>query len=191
MAGCGSDHDGGLPVKAKKFLEEHRVIMLYGLVKDELCKAVISQFIHFGSSEELITLLIDSLGGDIYSGLGIIDLISAKNVRTVCMGKAMSIGAMFLLLGKEGNRYALPSSRIMLHQPLGQAQGQATDLEIHVAETNFLKDYLYRKISARTGKDLQKIKNDFNRDKFMSAEEAKDYGLIDHILTDINSLFKK
>ena len=130
-------------------------------------------------------MYINSPGGVITSGFGIIDTMNyiKPDIATICVGQAASMAAMILSSGTKGKRSALENSRIMIHQPLGGVQGQATDIEIHTKEILFLKERLNNILSQNTGKKVKTIENDTNRDNFMSAEKALEYGLIDQIVT--------
>ena len=140
--------------------------------------------------EKDISIYINSPGGSITAGMAIYDTMQfiKPDVQTICIGMAASMGAFLLAAGTKGKRYALPNAEIMIHQPLGGAQGQATDIEIAAKRILFLRDKLNKILSERTGQPLEVIQKDTDRDKFMTAEEAKEYGIIDHIISrnDIN-----
>lgn len=168
-------------------LLKERIIFLHDQVDDSIANLIISQllFLEAEDPERDIYLYINSPGGVVTAGMAIYDtmqFIQAK-VSTICMGQAASMGAFLLAAGEPGRRYALPNARIMIHQPLGGAQGQATDIEIQANEILRIKGFLNKILSERTGQKLDKIVKDTERDFFMSAEEAKKYGLIDDVLT--------
>ncbi len=168
-------------------LLKERIIFLHEQVDDTTANLIISQllFLEAEDSERDIYLYINSPGGVVTAGMAIYDtmqFIQAK-VSTICMGQAASMGAFLLAAGEPGRRYALPNSRIMIHQPLGGAQGQATDIEIQTKEILRIKKLLNEILAERTGKSLKNIEKDTERDFFMSAEEAKKYGLIDEVIT--------
>jgi ATP-dependent Clp protease protease subunit len=167
-------------------LLKERIIFLHDGVDDSIANLVISQllFLEAEDSERDIYLYINSPGGVVTAGMAIYDtmqFIKAK-VSTICMGQAASMGAFLLAAGEKGRRYALPNARIMIHQPLGGAQGQATDIEIQAKEILRIRSLLNEILASNTGQSLQKIEHDTDRDFFMSAVEAKEYGLIDDVL---------
>ncbi len=168
-------------------LLKDRIIMLSGPIDDAVASSVVAQllFLEAEDPDKDIYLYINSPGGVITSGFSIYDTMNyiKPDIVTICIGQAASMGAFLLACGAEGKRYALPSSRIMIHQPLGGAQGQATDIEIQAKEILRLKKYLNKILAQRTGKTERAIEKDTERDFFMSAEEAKKYGLIDEVLT--------
>jgi len=167
-------------------LLKERIIFLGTPIDDYVSSLVIAQllFLEAEDSEKDIYMYVNSPGGSITSGLGIFDTMNyiKPDVSTICMGQAASMGAILLAAGKKGKRSALVNSRIMIHQPLGGVQGQATDIEIHTKEILFLKDRINNILSERTGKTVKNIENDTNRDNFMSASDALKYGLIDQIV---------
>jgi len=167
-------------------LLKDRIIMLSGPIDDAVASSIVAQllFLEAEDPDKDIYLYINSPGGVITSGFSIYDTMNyiKPDIVTICIGQAASMGAFLLCCGTEGKRYALPSSRIMIHQPLGGAQGQATDIEIQAKEILRLKKYLNKIMSERTGKTVRTIEKDTERDFFMSAEEAKEYGLIDRVL---------
>jgi len=167
-------------------LLKERIIFLGTPIDDYVSSLVIAQllFLEAEDSEKDIYMYINSPGGSITSGMGIFDTMNyiKPDVATMCMGQAASMGAILLAAGKKGKRSALKNSRIMIHQPLGGVSGQATDIEIHTKEILFLKQRLNKILSQRTGKTVKTIENDTNRDNFMSAQDALDYGLIDQIV---------
>lgn len=167
-------------------LLKDRIIMLSGEINDAVASSIVAQllFLEAEDPDKDIYLYINSPGGVITSGLSIYDTMNyiKPDIVTICIGQAASMGAFLLTCGTDGKRYALPSSRIMIHQPLGGAQGQATDIEIQAKEILRLKKYLNKIMAERTGKTVRTIEKDTERDFFMSAEEAKEYGLIDEVL---------
>ena len=168
-------------------LLKDRIIMLSGEVNDAVASSIVAQllFLEAQDPDKDIYFYINSPGGVITSGFSIYDTMNyiKPDVTTICIGQAASMGAFLLACGAEGKRYALPSSRIMIHQPLGGAQGQATDIAIQAKEILRMKNYLNSILAEKTGKSVKKIEKDTERDYFMSAEEAKEYGLIDKVLT--------
>ena len=168
-------------------LLKERIIFLHEQVDDNIANLIISQllFLEAEDSERDIYLYINSPGGVVTAGMAIFDtmqFIQAK-VSTICMGQAASMGAFLLAAGEPGRRYSLPNARIMIHQPLGGAQGQATDIEIQANEILRIKGLLNQILAERTNQKLAKIVKDTERDFFMSAKEAKEYGLIDEVIT--------
>lgn len=167
-------------------LLKERIVFLGTPIDDNISSLIISQllFLEAEDPEKDIFLYINSPGGIVSSGLGIYDTIQyiKPDVVTTCMGQAASMGALLLAAGTKGKRYALPHSRIMIHQPLGGAEGQASDISIAANEILRIKDILNKIIAEKTGKDLAQIEKDTDRNFFMSAEEAKNYGLIDKVL---------
>jgi ATP-dependent Clp protease protease subunit len=168
-------------------LLKERIIFLHEAIDDAIANLVISQllFLEAEDSERDIYLYINSPGGVVTAGMAIFDTMQfiKSKVSTICMGQAASMGAFLLAAGEPGRRYALPNSRIMIHQPLGGAQGQATDIEIQAKEILRIREVLNEILSERTGQSLKKIEKDTDRDFFMSAEEAKKYGVIDEVIT--------
>lgn len=168
-------------------LLKDRIIMLSGEVNDAVASSIVAQllFLEAQDPDKDIYFYINSPGGVITSGFSIYDTMNyiKPDVSTICIGQAASMGAFLLACGAEGKRYALPSSRIMIHQPLGGAQGQATDIAIQAKEILRMKSYLNEILAQKTGKSVKKIEKDTERDYFMSAEEAQEYGLIDKVLT--------
>jgi len=167
-------------------LLKDRIIMLSGEVHDQVASTIVAQmlFLEAEDPEKDIYFYINSPGGVITAGMAIYDTMSyiRSNVATICIGQAASMGAFLLSSGEKGKRYALPHARIMIHQPLGGAQGQATDIEIQAKEILRMKSELNRILSDQTGQSLKKVEKDTDRDFFMSAEEAKNYGIIDEVL---------
>jgi ATP-dependent Clp protease protease subunit len=168
-------------------LLKDRIIMLHGEVNDQSASLIVSQllFLEAEDPDKDIYLYINSPGGVVTAGMSIYDTMNyiKPDVVTICMGQAASMGAFLLSSGAKEKRYALPHARIMIHQPLGGAQGQATDIEIHAKEILRMKKELNEILSQNTGKTLKQIEKDTERDNFMSAEEAVKYGLIDKVLT--------
>lgn len=167
-------------------LLKDRIIFIGTPIDDTVANLVIAQLLFLESEdpEKDINLYINSPGGSIYSGLAIYDTIQyiKPDISTICVGLAASMGAILLTCGTAGKRFALPNSKIMMHQPLGGTQGQAVDIEIHAREILRLRENLNRILAEHTGKPVEQIAKDTDRDFFMSAEEAKDYGIVDQIL---------
>jgi ATP-dependent Clp protease protease subunit len=167
-------------------LLKERVVFVVGPIDDYMANLVVAQllFLESENPDKDIHLYINSPGGVITSGLSIYDTLKfiKPDVATMCIGQAASMGAFLLSAGTKGKRYSLPHSRIMIHQPSGGAQGQATDIEIQAREILFLRERLNKLMAEHTGQPLERIARDVERDYFMSAETAKDYGLIDQIL---------
>ena len=167
-------------------LLKERVVFIVGPIDDYMANLVVAQLLLLESEnpDKDIHLYINSPGGVITSGLSIYDTMKfiKPDVATMCIGQAASMGAFLLSAGTKGKRYSLPHSRIMIHQPSGGAQGQATDIEIQAREILFLRERLNKLMAEHTGQPLERIARDVERDYFMSAETAKDYGLIDQIL---------
>ena len=167
-------------------LLKDRIIMLHGEVNDQSASLIVSQllFLEAEDPEKDIYLYINSPGGVVTAGMSIYDTMNyiRPDVVTICMGQAASMGAFLLSSGAKGKRFALPHARIMIHQPLGGAQGQATDIEIHTKEILRMKKELNTILAKNTGQTLKKVTNDTERDNFMSAKEAVEYGLIDKVL---------
>ncbi|BAF69280.1 ATP-dependent Clp endopeptidase proteolytic subunit ClpP [Nitratiruptor sp. SB155-2] len=167
-------------------LLKDRIIMLSGEINDAVASSIVAQllFLEAEDPDKDIYLYINSPGGVITSGMSIYDTMNyiKPDVSTICIGQAASMGAFLLSSGTKGKRYALPHARIMIHQPLGGAQGQATDIEIQAKEILRLKKILNEILAENTGQSVKKIAKDTERDFFMSSEEAKEYGLIDQVL---------
>ncbi|MFN5195198.1 MAG: ATP-dependent Clp endopeptidase proteolytic subunit ClpP [Cyanobacteriota bacterium] len=172
-------------------LLRERIIFLGSGIDDQVADAVVAQllFLEADDPEKDIQLYINSPGGSVTAGLAIYDTIQqvAPDVMTICFGLAASMGAFLLAGGTRGKRLALPSARIMIHQPLGGAQGQAIDIEIQAREILYLKDTLNGLLAEHTGQPLDKITEDTDRDYFLSPQEAVEYGLIDRVVTDAGS----
>jgi ATP-dependent Clp protease protease subunit len=167
-------------------LLKERVIFLVGPVEDNVANLIIAQLLYLESEnpDKDINLYINSPGGSVTSGLAIYDTMQfiKPNVSTMCVGQAASMGALLLAGGEKEKRYCLPHSRVMIHQPIGGFQGQASDIDIHAREILQARERLNKILSDHTGQSLDTIKNDTERDNFMSANKAKDYGLIDEVL---------
>lgn len=167
-------------------LLKDRIVLLSGEINDELASSIVAQllFLEAEDPKKDIYLYINSPGGVITSGLSIYDTMNyvRPDICTICIGQAASMGAFLLSCGTKGKRYSLPHSRIMIHQPLGGARGQATDIQIQAQEILRLKSILNEILVKNTGQKLQKIEQDTERDYFMSAIEAREYGLIDKVL---------
>lgn len=167
-------------------LLKDRIIFLTGEINDDSANIVVGQliFLEAEDPDKEIYLYINSPGGSITAGMAIYDTMQYVkcDVCTICIGMAASMGAFLLAAGEKGKRKALPNSEVMIHQPLGGAQGQATDIEIAAKRIISIKDKMNRILSERTGKDLEELKKDVERDHFLTAEEALDYGIIDEII---------
>ncbi|MFG6414820.1 ATP-dependent Clp endopeptidase proteolytic subunit ClpP [Roseateles sp. DC23W] len=167
-------------------LLRERIIFLVGPVNDAVANLVVAQllFLESENPDKEISLYINSPGGSVSAGMSIYDTMNfiKPDVSTLCMGMAASMGAFLLTAGAKGKRFSLPNAKVMIHQPLGGAQGQATDIEIHAREILKTRDALNRILAERTGQSLEKIQADTERDYFMSAAEAQGYGLIDQVL---------
>ncbi|WP_297887046.1 ATP-dependent Clp endopeptidase proteolytic subunit ClpP [Sulfurihydrogenibium sp.] len=167
-------------------LLKDRIILLGTPIDDHVANLIVAQllFLEAEDPEKDIYMYINSPGGVVTAGLAIYDTMNyiKPDVVTICMGQAASMGAFLLSAGAKGKRYSLPNARIMIHQPLGGFQGQATDIEIHAREILRLKRMLNEYLAKHTGQPIEKIEADTERDYFMSAEEAKEYGLIDKVI---------
>ena len=167
-------------------LLKERVVFLVGEIDDHVANVVIAQmlFLESENPEKDISLYINSPGGAVTAGLAIYDTMQyiRPDVSTICVGQAASAGSLLLMAGAKDKRYALPNSRVMIHQPSGGARGQATDIEIHAREILYLRQRLNQLYVDHTGQPLAQIEHDMERDRFMSAEQAREYGLIDHVL---------
>ncbi|MGB1445802.1 MAG: ATP-dependent Clp endopeptidase proteolytic subunit ClpP [Flavobacteriaceae bacterium] len=164
-----------------------RVMFLGTAIDDQVANVIQAQLLFLQSvdAKRDIQMYINSPGGSVYAGLGIYDTMQyiTPDVATICTGMAASMGAVLLCAGQEGKRTALPHSRVMIHQPLGGAQGQASDIEITAREILKLKDELYQIIAKHSGQTIEKVHQDSDRDYWMKAEEAKAYGMVDEVLT--------
>ncbi|MER1968632.1 ATP-dependent Clp endopeptidase proteolytic subunit ClpP [Castellaniella sp. GW247-6E4] len=167
-------------------LLRERVVFFVGPVNDQSANLVVAQllFLESENPDKDISLYINSPGGSVYAGMAIYDTMQfvKPDVSTLCTGLAASMGAFLLAAGAKGKRYALPNSRIMIHQPSGGAQGQASDIQIQAKEILSLRERLNAILAERTGQDIERIGVDTERDNFMSADEAREYGLIDKVL---------
>ena len=167
-------------------LLKERVVFLVGPVNDQSANLVVAQMLYLESEnpDKDLYLYINSPGGSVSAGMSIFDTMNfiKPDVSTLCMGMAASMGAFLLAAGEKGKRFALPNSRIMIHQPLGGAQGQATDIEIHAREILRIKALLNEILAERTGQTLERIENDTERDYFMTAAEAHAYGVVDRVI---------
>ena len=167
-------------------LLKERVIFLVGEVNDQTANLVVAQllFLESENPDKDISLYINSPGGSVSAGMSIFDTMQfiKPDVSTMCLGFAASMGAFLLAAGAKGKRYSLPNSKIMIHQVLGGARGQATDIEIHARDILRTKDQMNRILAERTGQPLDKIRNDTERDYFMTADEARDYGIVDQVI---------
>jgi ATP-dependent Clp protease protease subunit len=167
-------------------LLKERVVFLVGPVNDQTANLVVAQllFLESENPDKDISFYINSPGGSVSAGMAIFDTMNfiKPDVSTLCTGMAASMGAFLLAAGAKGKRFSLPNSRVMIHQPLGGAQGQATDIEIQAREILRLKKDLNRILSERTGQPVEKVERDTERDYYMTADEAKDYGLVDQVI---------
>lgn len=166
-------------------LLKERIVFLVGEVNDQTANLVIAQllFLESENPDKDISLYINSPGGSVSAGLAIYDTMQfiKPDVSTLCMGMAAIMGAFLLASGAAGKRHALPNSRVMIHQPLGGARGQASDIEIQAREILYLRERLNKLLAQHTGQDVERIARDTDRDNFMSADDAQAYGLIDHV----------
>ena len=167
-------------------LLKERVIFAVGPVEDNMANLIVAQllFLESENPDKDISLYINSPGGAVTAGLAIYDTIKfiKPDVSTICLGQAASMGAFLLGGGAKGKRYCLPNSRVMIHQPSGGAQGQATDIDIQAKEILIIRERLNRLMAEHTGQDLETIQNDTERDNFMTAEQAQAYGMVDQVL---------
>ena len=167
-------------------LLKERVIFLVGPINDQMANVIVAQmlFLESENPDKDIALYINSPGGSVSAGMAIYDTMQfiKPDVSTLCTGLAASMGAFLLSSGTKGKRFSLPNSRIMIHQPLGGVQGQASDIEIHAREILYLREKLNGVLAENTGKTIEEIARDTDRDNFMGADSAKDYGLIDDVL---------
>ncbi len=168
-------------------LLKERIVFLVGPVNEQVANLVVAQllFLESENSEKDIHLYINSPGGSVSAGMSIYDTMQfiKPDVSTLCLGQAASMGAFLLTAGAKGKRYSLPNSRIMIHQPLGGFQGQASDIAIHAKEILYLRERLNGMMALHTGQSLEVLEKDTDRDNFMSAEEAVSYGLIDKVFS--------
>lgn len=172
-------------------LLKDRIIFIGTAIEDAVANIIIAQllFLQSDDPDKDIHLYINSPGGIVSSGLAIYDTMQyiKSDIATYCIGQAASMGALLLTAGTKGKRYALPHSRIMLHQPMGGFHGQATDVEIHAKEILKMKDTLNRMLAKHTGQPLEKVQADTDRDFFMSGDEAKEYGIVDDVIHSLKS----
>ncbi len=175
-------------------LLKDRIIFLGTAMNDEVANLLIAQLLFLESEDpdKDINFYINSPGGIVTSGLAVYDTMQyiKPDIATVCIGQAASMGALLLTAGTKGKRYSLPNSRILIHQPMGGFQGQASDIEIQAKEILRMKETLNEILVRHTGKDLKQIQNDTDRDFFMSGKEAKEYGIIDHVIENRDDLNK-
>ena len=168
-------------------LLKDRIIIMGEEVLDAMANTVIAQMLFLESEDpdKDINMYINSPGGSITAGMAIYDTMQyiKPDIATICMGQATSMAALLLAAGTEGKRYALPHSRIMIHQPLGGTQGQATDIDIHAKEILKMRDTLNHILFKHTGQPIEKVRKDTERDYFMTSEEAKEYGIVDKVIT--------
>ncbi|WP_404404731.1 ATP-dependent Clp endopeptidase proteolytic subunit ClpP [Jeotgalibacillus malaysiensis] len=167
-------------------LLKDRIVMLGSGIDDNVANSIVSQllFLEADNPDKDIYLYINSPGGSITAGMAIYDTMQfiKPKVHTICIGMAASMGAFLLAAGEKGHRYALPNAEVMIHQPLGGAQGQATEIDIAAKRILFLREKLNKILAERTGQDFETIAKDTDRDNFMTAERAKEYGLVDQIM---------
>ena len=167
-------------------LLKERIIFIVGPVEDYMANVIIAQILFLESEDPKkdISLYINSPGGSVSSGMAIYDTMQfcKPEISTLCIGQAASMGAVLLAGGSKNKRFALPNSRIMIHQPLGGFQGQSTDIQIHAQEIQKVRENLNSILSKHTGNDINKISEDTDRDNFMNADEAKNYGIVDNVL---------
>lgn len=176
-------------------LLKERIIFLSDEVNDVTASLVIAQLLFLDAEDpgKDIFLYINSPGGSVTAGMGIYDTMQyiKSDVSTICVGMAASMGAFLLAAGQKGKRFALPNSTIMIHQPLGGMQGQASDMKIHAEYILKVKEKLNKILSERTGKSFEQVEKDTDRDNFLTAAEAKEYGLIDGVMTNISEIAKE
>jgi ATP-dependent Clp protease protease subunit len=176
-------------------LLKERVIFVCGQIEDMMANIVVAQllFLEAENPEKDIFMYINSPGGVVTSGLAIYDTMQyiKPKISTLCIGQACSMGSLLLTAGEKGMRYSLPNSRVMIHQPLGGYQGQATDIEIHAKETLKIKTMLHQLYVKHTNQELKFIEKSMERDNFMDSEMAKSFGLIDEVISDRERFFKK
>ena len=167
-------------------LLKERVIFIVGPIEDHMANLIVAQllFLESENPDKDISVYINSPGGSVTAGMAIYDTMQfiKSEISTLCIGQAASMGAFLLAGGEKGKRYCLPHARVMIHQPLGGFQGQATDIDIHAREILKIRDQLNRLLAHHTGQDIETIDNDTERDNFMDAEQAKEYGLVDEVL---------
>jgi ATP-dependent Clp protease protease subunit len=175
-------------------LLKENVIFMVGQVEDHMANLIVAQmlFLEAENPEKDIFLYINSPGGSVTAGMAIYDTMNfiKPDVSTVCIGQAASMGAFLLSAGAKGKRYCLPNSRVMIHQPLGGFQGQASDFEIHAKEILSIKEKMNRLMAEHTGQDYEKVAKDTDRDNFLSAQESVDYGLVDAVMASREDVLK-
>jgi ATP-dependent Clp protease, protease subunit len=175
-------------------LLKDRIIFLGTAINDEVANLLIAQLLFLESEdpEKDINFYINSPGGVVTAGMAIYDTMQyiKPDIATVCIGQAASMGAVLLAAGKAGKRYSLPNSRILIHQPMGGAQGQASDIAIQAKEILRMKETLNQILAFHTGKEIESIQNDTDRDFFMSGQEAREYGIVDYVITNRDDLDK-
>ncbi|RUO38773.1 ATP-dependent Clp endopeptidase, proteolytic subunit ClpP [Aliidiomarina shirensis] len=163
------------------------IIFLVGPVEEQMANLIVAQmlFLESENPEKDIYLYINSPGGSVTAGMAIYDTMQfiRNDVSTICIGQAASMGAFLLAGGAKGKRFCLPNSRVMIHQPLGGFQGQASDIEIHAREIMYIKDKLNRILAEHTGQEIERVANDTDRDNFMSSEQSVAYGIVDEVLS--------
>lgn len=168
-------------------LLKERVIFIVGQIEDHMANLIVAQllFLESENPDKDISIYINSPGGSVTAGLAIYDTMQfiKPDISTLCVGQAASMGAVLLAAGEKGKRFSLPHSRVMIHQPLGGYQGQATDIEIHTKEILKIREQLNQLLADHSGQSIETIGNDTERDNFMSAETAAEYGLIDEVLS--------
>ena len=173
-------------------LLKDRIIFLGTAINDEVANLLIAQYLFLESEDpdKDINFYINSPGGIVTAGMAVYDTMQyiKPDIATVCIGQAASMGAVLLAAGTKGKRYSLPNSRILIHQPMGGFQGQASDIAIQAKEIIRMKDALSKILSHHTGQELEKVQNDTDRDFFMSGLESKEYGIVDHVITDRDDL---
>ncbi|MBP9854250.1 MAG: ATP-dependent Clp endopeptidase proteolytic subunit ClpP [Candidatus Omnitrophica bacterium] len=176
-------------------LLKERIIFIGTAIDDNVANLIIAQLLFLQSEDATkdIHVYVNSPGGSVTAGLGIYDTMQfvKPDVRTYCMGQAASMGSLLLTAGTKGKRYALPNARIMIHQPWGGTQGTASDIHIQAKEILRMKEELTKILAFHTGQAFEKVERDCDRDYFMSAQEAKDYGLVDEVLTSLDKVKKK
>jgi ATP-dependent Clp protease protease subunit len=167
-------------------LLNERIVFLGQPVDDDIANLVVAQLLHLESEdpEKDVSLYINSPGGSVYAGLAIYDTMQfiKPDVRTICFGVAMSMGSLLLMGGADGKRMALPNARILIHQPSGGFQGQASDIEIHARETLELRRHIDELYAQHTGQSAERVHDDMDRDRYFTAEQAREYGLIDRVI---------
>ncbi len=168
-------------------LLKDRIIFIGSPIDDDIANLVVAQLLHLESQDpdKDISLYINSPGGVVYSGLAIYDTMRfiKPDVQTICFGVAMSMGSLLLTAGTKGKRLALPNSRILIHQPSGGFQGQATDIEIHAREALALREQIDEIYARHTGQSQERVRDDMERDRFFTAEQAREYGLVDRVIS--------